>query len=76
MVVAGWSPEMEGLGARDERRMDPAGFLATFKVVVRELVARSGLGSEATCSQNEPLDDGANTGLTAGGVPGLDDAAQ
>ena len=45
-VVTGWSPGMEGLGAREERRMDPTGFLTTFKVAVVESAARSSLGSE------------------------------
>ena len=46
-VVTGWSPEMEGLGARDERRVDPTGPFMTFKVAVVELVsAESGFVSE------------------------------
>lgn len=46
-MVTGWSPEMEGLGARDGRRREPAGFFAISKAVVVDLVSgRSDPGLE------------------------------
>ena len=46
-AVTGWRPDMEGFEARDERRIDPAGFLTAFEVTVVDLVsARSDLELE------------------------------